>query len=105
MIESTSIRRMTVDVHAHIFPPDLDAGPVGSALPRLVRDDSAAGRIMVRDREFRRVRSALWDLDARLAELDEARVDLQVVSPVPIVLDAAESGGEAHQFVRDVNDG
>ncbi len=54
-------RGTTVDVHAHHFPRGLDdlAARTGDKRwPRLVHDDDRSGRIMLGDREFRRVRSA-----------------------------------------------
>ena len=101
-------RGTTVDAHAHFFPPGLDdlATRTGdSRWPHLVRDDAVSGRIMVGDRVFRPVRSALWDVDDRLVELDSAAIDIQLVSPVPITLTDWAPPADAAKFATAMNDG
>jgi aminocarboxymuconate-semialdehyde decarboxylase len=53
---------------------------------------------------FRKVRAPLWDLDARLAELDAHGVALQVLSPTPIMLTYWAEPKLAVQFAQAVND-
>lgn len=74
-----------VDLHAHWLGVDVfgDEGAAGP-WPRLVVDSAERGRILIGDRPFREVRRALWDVDARLRDLDAAGIDLQVLSPVPV---------------------
>lgn len=98
----------TVDVHAHHFPRGLDdfAARTGDRRwPCLVRDDDSSGRIMLGDSEFRKVRSALWDVTHRVGELDVAGIDVQLVSPVPITLTDWAPPQEAADFARAMNDG
>jgi aminocarboxymuconate-semialdehyde decarboxylase len=98
----------TVDVHAHHFPLGLGAlaaVATDARWPRLVVDDARTGRIMLGDREFRPVRSALWDVKHRVAELDAAGIDVQLVSPVPITLTDWAPPQEAVAFARAMNDG
>lgn len=95
-------------MHAHFFPADLpDPGAVSgdARWPRLVRHDGTCGSIMLGDHEFRPVRSALWDVDDRLGELDAASIDLQLVSPVPIALTEWAPVAEAVDFAAAMNDG
>ncbi|MGH3433758.1 MAG: amidohydrolase family protein, partial [Thermocrispum sp.] len=78
-----------VDTHAHYFGLDLAAGLSLVNDPRwpvLVPDVEGGGRIMLGDRMFRSVRSVLWDVEARVAELDAAGIALQLISPVPVML-------------------
>lgn len=109
MIDDASVHRhKTVDVHAHHFPqnlPDFAARKGDSRWPRLICDDDRTGRIMLGTREFRRVRSALWNVAHRVGELDAAGIDMQIVSPVPITLTDWAPPQEATEFARGMNDG
>jgi aminocarboxymuconate-semialdehyde decarboxylase len=100
-----------VDVHAHYFPADIDDWVVMTGddrWPALVaadQDGPGTGRIMLGPSTiFRKVRRPLWDLDARLAELDAHGVALQVVSPTPIMLTYWAEPKPALDFARAVND-
>ncbi|XNL82093.1 amidohydrolase family protein [Actinomadura madurae] len=99
------------DVHAHYFPADIGdwserAGD--QRWPSLVTaevDGPGTGRIMLGpSTTFRKVRASLWDLDARLAELDANGVALQVVSPTPVMLTYWAEPKRALDFARAVND-
>lgn len=59
---------------------------------------------MLGDTTFRAVREPLWDLEARVAELDAHSVALQVVSPTPILLTYWAEAKPALEFARAVND-
>ncbi len=102
--------RSVADVHAHWFPAQLADRSRTTGDPRwpiLLVDDErspARGRIMLGDTTFRNVRAPLWDLDSRIAELDAADVELQVISPVPVMLTYWADPAAALGFARDVND-
>jgi predicted TIM-barrel fold metal-dependent hydrolase len=86
------VQPVTIDVHAHVFPrPVLDrleALGVGLVTP--------SGQPM---REVPR----FWDPDARLAELDAARLGFQVLSLGPPGFDRAEAG-DSVDLARLYND-
>ncbi|MEU0466092.1 amidohydrolase family protein [Amycolatopsis sp. NPDC006131] len=78
-----------VDTHAHYFGTDLVralSGVTDQRWPVLVPGSEGTGRIMLGDLLFRTVRSVLWDVDERIAELDAAGIGLQLISPVPVML-------------------
>lgn len=94
-----------VDVHAHHFPqglPDLAAETGDARWPSLVVDDEP--RIMLGETVFRPVQPVCFDVAARLAELDAAGVDQQVVSPVPITLVDWAPPADAGRFLSAQND-
>ena len=96
-----------VDIHAHVFPtglPDLSGDSMDPRWPRLVTEPES-GRIMCGQSTFRQVRPALWDVAARLAELDAGGVGRQLVSPVPVALVYWAQPGPALDFARHLNDG
>ena len=94
-----------IDVHAHMFPRGLVCPASGGPWPRLEIDDDTSGRLVIGDRLFRRVGAALWDVGARLVELDRLDIDLQVVSPVPVTLDVLADGKQAAAYLRSLNEG
>jgi aminocarboxymuconate-semialdehyde decarboxylase len=101
---------LTVDVHAHHFPtglPDFAARTGDGRWPRLEREGGlgeGGARIMRGDDLFRRVSAACHDPAIRLAELDAAGVDHQVISPVPITLIDWAPPADANEFLRSQND-
>jgi aminocarboxymuconate-semialdehyde decarboxylase len=80
---------LVIDIHAHHFgthAPDTNLLRRGPELPRLTVESPGMGRIMVGDSPFRNVRAALWNVQERLADMDAAGVDVQVISPVPVTM-------------------
>jgi aminocarboxymuconate-semialdehyde decarboxylase len=107
VVATRAQRASVVDVHAHHFPAALGlAGrtPIGPRWPRLVRDGEASGSIQLGDQVFRRVTSDLWDVAERLKILDRVGIDLQVLSPVPIMLTYWADPSAAADYCRVVND-
>ena len=93
-----------VDVHAHWMGADMFATDAAAGdWPRLVVDSAEAGRIMIGDRPFRDVRGSLWDVDARLRDLDAAGIALQVISPVPVTFPYAGDAGAATAYATATN--
>jgi aminocarboxymuconate-semialdehyde decarboxylase len=99
-----------VDLHAHVFSPDLPdltAETGDPRWPRLLTDGSEeTGRGEVRrgDERFRVVRRPFWDAPTRIAEMDQAGTDVQVVSPIPVALTYWADGPEGLRFARAQND-
>jgi aminocarboxymuconate-semialdehyde decarboxylase len=97
-----------IDVHAHFFPdgdPPADVLAVFPDAPRLIRDTPESGRIVRGSTDFRTVRAALWDVDARLADMDRAGIGVQVISPMPVTL-AYEAPAKAFPaYCRWINEG
>lgn len=106
MGQSSQDRPSIVDIHAHHFPRALsDHGltPQGPRWPRLETGADGHGRILLGESVFRQVTSDLWDVQARLALLDQAGIELQVVSPVPVMLTYGADGQEAASYCRAIN--
>jgi aminocarboxymuconate-semialdehyde decarboxylase len=86
-----------IDVHTHYVPRGLSAPSDGP----WVRDESV---IMLGSREFRRVDSNCWDVDARLADMDADGVDVQVLSPTPVFFGYDRPAADAARIAQDCND-
>jgi aminocarboxymuconate-semialdehyde decarboxylase len=98
--------RPVVDAHAHFFPAELSP-PTGSddqRWPSLLCDSLDNGRILRGGEMFRPVRSSLWSIECRLAELDAAGVDVQLISPVPVTLVYWAPESLATPYLRRQND-
>lgn len=100
-----------VDAHAHYFPVDIGdwsqrtGDPRWPSLVTTEADGPGTGRIMLGPSIiFRKVRASLWDLDARLADLDANGVALQILSPTPIMLTYWAEPKPALDFARAIND-
>jgi aminocarboxymuconate-semialdehyde decarboxylase len=100
-----------LDMHAHYFPADIADWAESTGDPRwpsLVvadQDGPGTGRIMLGpSTTFRKVRLPLWDLDARISDLDAHGVALQVISPTPIMLTYWAEPKPALELARAVND-
>lgn len=98
----------TVDVHTHYIPrgwPDLEreVGPAGD-WPWLRVESEREATVMIRSREFRRVRDNCWDAEARLADMAADGVDVQVVSPTPVFFNYARPPDQAVKVTRIFND-
>lgn len=96
-----------VDVHAHFFPliSRDEAARLGEPDAPWLRDDGAgSGCIMEGDREFRPVQAPLWDPAARLADMDNHGVAVQVVSATPILFGYHGDPRRATAWAAFVND-
>ncbi|MFT7648062.1 MAG: aminocarboxymuconate-semialdehyde decarboxylase [Candidatus Poriferisodalaceae bacterium] len=97
---------VVVDIHAHHFPeglPDLAATTGDNRWPSLVVGDEP--RFMRGSELFRKVRPVAYDAVERVAELDAAGVDHQVISPVPVTLVDWAPAALAAEFLAAQNDG
>lgn len=100
---------VTVDFHAHHLPiglPDMAARTGDARWPRLELGGCGFGdaTIMRGGDLFRRVTAACHDPGVRLAELQAAGIDRQVISPVPVTLVDWAPAELADEFLRRQND-
>ena len=99
---------MMIDMHSHFLPriSEAEARAVDAERAPWLRIDADGrkGQIMVADRPFRPVHDALWDPDVRVAELDRAGIDLQVVCATPIMFGYAWDAARAADWAARMND-
>ena len=91
-----------IDVHTHYVPkgwPDL-----GPGFPSLRVETEAEAVIMLGSEEFRRIRSACWDAETRMADMDADGVAAQVVSPTPVFFSYANDPVQAARIATVFND-
>ncbi len=95
-----------VDMHTHFFPetwPDL-AERFGGEWPSMRRDSEHTAMVMLGSREFRPITSACWNPDVRLADMDRDGVDIQVVSPTPVLFAYQRPAEQSLECARIFND-
>ncbi len=98
---------MIVDVHTHLFPIGLGdfAAETGDARwPSLHVDEYDQARIMTGSTVFRPVARSCWDPERRVDAMDNAGIDVQVLSPVPVMLTTWADTALAVEFARRQND-
>lgn len=97
-----------VDLHCHFMPadlPDYASELSDGRWPRLVVDsESGEGRIMRGDELFRVVEPPCWDMSARLAEMEVAGINCQVMSPIPVSFTYWADPEPALAYARHIND-
>jgi aminocarboxymuconate-semialdehyde decarboxylase len=96
-----------IDLHTHFFPrswPDLDARYRTKDWPSIRHTEPGKAVILLGDRVFRHITAACWDADLRLEDMDRDGVDLQVVSPTPVLFAYDRPAGEALDCARLFND-
>ncbi len=77
-----------IDIHSHFFPetwPDLAELFGTPGWPSIRHTAPGKADILVGDREFRKIYSACWDPEVRLAEMDRDGIDTQVICATPVL--------------------
>lgn len=95
---------LVVDVHTHVVPAEIPAGPRGAKLwPSIARHGDDAD-VMIDGRVFRKIDSRCWDVARRLGDMREDGVDVQVLSPMPELLShwfEPEAGEALCEIIND----
>lgn len=98
---------MKIDIHTHIMPRDIPRWVDKFGYGQFVHlEDCGAcsARMMVGDKFFREVDANCWDPIVRIKECDDTRVDVQVLSIIPILFYYWAKGTEALETSRYFND-
>ncbi|MCU1634778.1 MAG: aminocarboxymuconate-semialdehyde decarboxylase [Cryobacterium sp.] len=98
----------SIDVHTHYVPrqwPDLRAVTDSDfEWPWLRIENERDAVVMFGTKDFRKIQSDAWDAEVRLADMDAAGVDIQVVSPTPAFFSYAAPADDAVKVSRIFND-
>jgi aminocarboxymuconate-semialdehyde decarboxylase len=96
-----------IDFHTHIVPgryPERPAACAEPLWPVMEKVDDLHSRMMIAGRQFRIFESFYWNIEERIARLDEVGVALQVISPLPELLSywlEAEAAVALTDFMND----
>lgn len=81
---------MIIDFHSHFVPAAFPAKPAGLSEPAWpemrLTDGGGSGLLYTGDRLFREFGSYYWDVPGRIAAMDRAASQVQVISPLPELL-------------------
>jgi aminocarboxymuconate-semialdehyde decarboxylase len=96
---------MLVDTHAHVIPGALEPAGThdGCRGPRVGPCDDPRARLLETDRMQFTASEAFYSAERRLEEMDRNGVDVEVVSPMPPLLDYSLPGEEGLTLARRVN--
>jgi aminocarboxymuconate-semialdehyde decarboxylase len=100
-------RLARIDMHAHFYPKltRQQGELLGLAATPWLRDDGdGTGFMMAGDREYRPVEARLWDPAARLADMDDLGVDVQVISATPMLFAYDAEPAVGIQWATQIND-
>lgn len=95
-----------IDIHNHIVPDGFPLAPSShecARWPSLRHDEGDKATIMIDGEAFRPIDSRSWDVARRVADLDDNRIDLQVVSPMPELLSYWFEAEDAVPMCRWIN--
>ena len=106
-VEGSRGMEMRVDFHTHIIPeniPDFSKRFKGDRWPVLQRTCSCGANIMVAGNVFREVTDQVWSPEKRIQDMEREKVDMQVLSPIPVTFSYWAPAEEAEIMVRIQND-
>ncbi|CAN5127616.1 amidohydrolase family protein [soil metagenome] len=98
---------LKIDIHTHVLPrdwPNLKQRYGYGGFVQLEHHGAGCARMLLDGKPFREIGANCWDPDVRLDECNEAQVDVQVLSTVPIMFSYWAKAGDAHDLARLLND-
>lgn len=99
---------MRCDLHTHLVPPaweDFAARYPGGPWPRLVRSgEPGRGTLMTGDRVFREITDQAWDPGRRLEDMARRGIDVQALSPPPVMFCYWAEARAGQAFARMQNE-
>lgn len=102
-----SQRYMKIDIHTHILPerwPDLRERYGYGGWVRLEHHRPCCARMMIDDHLFREIQDNSWSPERRIEECDNDRVDVQVLSTVPVMFGYWARPADALDLAKLLND-
>jgi aminocarboxymuconate-semialdehyde decarboxylase len=98
-----------IDIHSHFFPknaPDFlpRFGEASGPWVTLSDHGDGTGMMMLGDKPFRPVHAALWDTNARLAEMDQSNVATQIICATPVMFAYGAPSQQAAIVAATYND-
>ncbi len=93
-----------VDFHTHCIPRGL-AGYRAGGCARLEIETPTCGQLYNGEQHYRTIDDRCWDVQPRIAEMDERGIALQVLSPIPVTNSYESSPESGRTYARLHNDG
>jgi aminocarboxymuconate-semialdehyde decarboxylase len=98
---------MRIDMHTHIIPPswpDWAARYGGGPWPHLVAQDKGVCMLMIGDKPFLPLDERFWSGARRVADMNRLELDVQVLSPIPVMTCYWADAAANQKFARLLNE-
>ncbi len=95
-----------IDFHTHAIDPNLpDIGATHrGCFPRVERTGERSAQIIVDGHVYRHVEDTCWSTTARIRDMDDEGIAVQVLSPIPVTLCHEQPAAGAAELARAQND-
>lgn len=104
---SNQKHHFTVDIHTHIMPKNMPRYSEKFGYGGFIHLDhhkSCCARMMMDDHFFREIQDNCWDAKARIHDCNHHQVDVQVLSPIPVLFYYWANKDDTYDVARFLND-
>jgi aminocarboxymuconate-semialdehyde decarboxylase len=98
---------LKIDIHTHILPekwPDLEKRYGYGGFVKLDHHKPCCARMMIDNKFFREIQSNSWDPQTRIKECAHTKVDVQVLSTVPVMFSYWAKPQHTHDLSQILNE-